>query len=252
MKLHSSRFHAYPQQSHLPNLLIVVILTSLTLLYVLTAHIAKLQTTPPQAGISKSTIQAKNKSTGQNPANHAASAAPVDTRLEPEEDQHMRQFIDSVIDGQERFIRGAYVPGVLALPVIQQPEDNSLFVASQDGFLTQYRDAANYGVTGLIAHNYLSGSYFARLENGMKVHIVYGDGSTKAYQVQTIRKFQKVTPSDLSSDLIDLGTGVQLSSSQVFKELYSGGDHVTFQTCLEKEGKQSWGLLFVVASPLIK
>jgi hypothetical protein len=41
-----------------------------------------------------------------------------------------------------------------------------------------------------------------------------------------------------------------LSAREVFNKFYRGEPHVTFQTCLEGEGRLDWGLLFVVAQPL--
>jgi len=35
----------------------------------------------------------------------------------------------------------------------------------------------------------------------------------------------------------------------MFKRVYTGDRHVTFQTCIYAEGTSSWGRLFVVAVP---
>ena len=35
----------------------------------------------------------------------------------------------------------------------------------------------------------------------------------------------------------------------MFKRVYAGDRHVTFQTCIQEEGISSWGRLFVVAVP---
>jgi len=161
-------------------------------------------------------------------------------------------FIQSLINGQGSEVRGVYVPGVFALPVVQQPETNPVYVSEEDGYLTLYRSAANNGVTGLLAHNYLSGAQFSEIEPGVEVNVIYGDGASRPYRVDKIHRFQKVEPTNLSSDLIDLNTGTRMTAAQVFDQVYRGGDHVTFQTCLEEEGNLSWGLLFITASPRIK
>ena len=161
-------------------------------------------------------------------------------------------FIQSIMNGESSQVRGVYIPGIFALPVVEQPETNPVFVSEEDGYLTLYRSAAKYGVTGLLAHNYLSGARFFEIAHGAQVNVIYGDGASRAYRVEAIRRFQKIEPSNLSSDLIDLNTGTRLTAAQVFDQVYRGANHVTFQTCLEKEGNLSWGLLFVIASPKIE
>jgi hypothetical protein len=40
-----------------------------------------------------------------------------------------------------------------------------------------------------------------------------------------------------------------MTARQVFKRVYAGERHVTFQTCIERLGNRSWGRLFVLAVP---
>lgn len=162
----------------------------------------------------------------------------------------LRSFIGQVADGTPDVVRGVYVEGVLALPVIEQPEGQSGFVSREMGVITQFRSAAQRGVTGLLAHNYLSGMEFYNLEVGQEVVIVYGDGSLRRYRIISERAFQKLVPSSSKSDYIDLETGEQLTTSQVFNKYYSGDHHVTFQTCLQNRGLSNWGLTFWVAVPI--
>jgi len=54
----------------------------------------------------------------------------------------------------------------------------------------------------------------------------------------------------LNSNLLDLDSHERLTTAEAYARFYRGGRHVTFQTCLEKEGRLNWGLLFVVAIPL--
>jgi hypothetical protein len=35
----------------------------------------------------------------------------------------------------------------------------------------------------------------------------------------------------------------------MFKRVYFGDRHLTFQTCIAKDGEASWGRLFVIAVP---
>jgi len=36
----------------------------------------------------------------------------------------------------------------------------------------------------------------------------------------------------------------------MFDLAYKGDRHLTFQTCIERDGSRSWGRLFVIAEPL--
>lgn len=164
----------------------------------------------------------------------------------------LERFIKRVKNGEARQVRGVYVSGTIALPVIQQPEEEPAFVSEKWGEITQFRSAAFNNITGLLAHNYLSGGEFYELEAGQLVNIVYGNGSLRRYRVTEISRFQKLKPSSLRSDFIDLQTGQKLSTAEVFNRFYNGDHKVTFQTCLENEGLSNWGLIFVVAQPVLQ
>jgi hypothetical protein len=43
--------------------------------------------------------------------------------------------------------------------------------------------------------------------------------------------------------------GAQLSSTDLFNQMYTGGNKVVFQTCIYANGNWSWGRLFVTATP---
>lgn len=162
----------------------------------------------------------------------------------------LNNFVDNLINGQPKSVRGVYVPGFMALPVVQQPGGNTGFVSEQPGTATQFQLANRYGVIGLLAHNYLSGSEFYRLIEGLKVLVVNGDGSLVNYRITEVVEFQKVTPGSNWSHYINLETGERLTTYQVFTQYYQGEHHLTFQTCLEKDGMETWGLRFVVAEPV--
>ena len=76
------------------------------------------------------------------------------------------------------------------------------------------------------------------------MRIVYGDGAMKRY------RFQALDPYSPYSDFVDLSTGETQSVGEVFELVYTGGDHVTFQTCIENSGNPSWGRLFVIVTPV--
>ena len=159
-------------------------------------------------------------------------------------------FLKGIMNGQAQVVRGVYVPGFLALPVVQQPRGNTGFVSEQPQTATQFQLAAQNDVIGLLAHNYLSGKEFYRLVNGLQVMVVMGDGSIQRYQITGSHRYQKLTPGSNWSYYLDLDTGEKFSTYQVFNQFYEGEHHLTFQTCLEKDGLETWGVIFIVAEPL--
>jgi len=53
-----------------------------------------------------------------------------------------------VVNGQAKEVRGVYVPGILALRVLQQPQGDPGLVLRVDGVATQFRLAARNRVIG--------------------------------------------------------------------------------------------------------
>jgi len=161
----------------------------------------------------------------------------------------LSEFVAAVANSQSDVVKGVYVPGVLADPVIQQPPEYPGYVSVVDGTLTQFSMAAQYGTLGFLAHNSLAGAAFPALGPGQKVWVVYGDGHLAQYVITEIDSYQALQPDSPTSDFMDLASGVTYTVSDVFTKYYTGGDHVIFQTCIEQEGNSSWGRLFVVAQP---
>lgn len=159
-------------------------------------------------------------------------------------------FIQNIAEGGSSQIHGVYVPNVLALEVGQQPANQAGYVGNQLGMVTQFRMAQRNGITGFLAHNYLSGEEFYGLWPGMPVYVVYGDGSVQNYVVTSRSPFQKLSPGNPRSKYIDLKTGEVRTTLQVFNQFYTGDHHLIFQTCLEAEGLSNWGLFFVTAVPM--
>ncbi len=177
---------------------------------------------------------------------HPAAAAPAaDTPALPA----LATFITSVQNGNANLLRGVYIDGVFALPVVQQPSSNAGYVSTVAGTLTQFSLAASYGNVGLLAHNYLSGQYFSQLTPGEKVTLVYGNGRTETFRITNIYQYQATAPYSTKSDFIDLTTKQYLTAYQLFSKVYMGTRHVTFQTCIANNGNSSWGRLFVIAEP---
>jgi hypothetical protein len=156
------------------------------------------------------------------------------------------------LEGAERIAREVYVQGEFILPITQQPVDRNTYVSLEPGMLTQFGMASRNGVTGLLAHNYLSGALFFLLDVGQEIDVLYANGQIQHYQISEIMSFQKLRPSDLHSDYLDMQTGKFLSTSEVYRTVYRGQHHLALQTCLEQNGNLSWGLYFVIAIPLQK
>jgi hypothetical protein len=149
-------------------------------------------------------------------------------------------------------VRGVYVQNVLALPIVQQPEDNPYYVSNQAGEVTQFSTAAQYGNIGLLAHNNLSGSSFSQLSLGQEVNVMYGDGRVEKFVITEVLHFQALQPESQQSAFLNLDTSETLSASEMFNRVYTGGHHLTFQTCIKANGNMSWGRLFVVATPKLQ
>ena len=158
-------------------------------------------------------------------------------------------FSKSVQNGQKDVLRGIYVTDALALPVIQQPVSNAGYVSSKDGEATQFGMASQFGNIGLLAHNHLAGKSFSQLTIGQEVRLVYGDGRVEYFVITEILKYQALQPTSPYSSFKNLNKDETLTAEQMFKRVYLGDQHVTFQTCIEANGNLSWGRLFVIAIP---
>lgn len=182
-----------------------------------------------------------------------------DALVAAEEDPALTKFVGQVRNGRSDVVTGVYAPTAgFAYPVIQQPVDQPVFVSREPNTLTQFRTPLRYGVTGFLAHNYLAGAKFYSLDVGDEIGVVHGDGRVSRYRVEVIRRFQALSPHDPKGDLVDLDaqaarpgeTPAPQSVADVFYQVYSGGDRVVFQTCIQANGNPSWGRLFVIAVPI--
>ncbi len=162
------------------------------------------------------------------------------------------EFSESVQNGNANILRGVYVPETFALPIVQQPSNSAGYVSSKDGELTQFHMVSNYGNVGLLAHNHLSGNLFSDITVGQEVRLVYGDGSVEYFVVTEVLRYQALQPNSPWSNFRDIDTDAKLSAEQMFKRVYFGDRHVTFQTCIEQNGELSWGRLFVIAVPKVQ
>ena len=158
-------------------------------------------------------------------------------------------FVTSVTNGQATIVRGVYVPGVMAYRVVTQSSDNPGYVSQAEGVVTQFGMAVQYKVIGLLAHNYLAGASFSNLSVGQEIRIIFGDGRVVYYTVNRVARFQALQPISGYSNFVDLSSNVTYTAQDIFTKFYQGGDHVTFQTCILRDGNSSWGRLFVTAVP---
>lgn len=158
-------------------------------------------------------------------------------------------FTKSIQNGESDVLRGVYVPDVLALPVVQQPATSPYYVSNRDEQITEFSLASQYGNTGLLAHNTLSGRLFSQLAIGQEVRLVYGDGNVKYFVIAQILRFQALQPESVSSSFRNLDRNETLTSGQMFNRAYLGESRAVFQTCIAAEGNPSWGRLFVIAVP---
>ena len=161
-------------------------------------------------------------------------------------------FVAIVKNGQPGQVVGVYIAKVLALKVAQQPANNLAYVNESLGYATQFNLAAQYGSTGLLAHNYLSGALFSNASVGQEVDVIYGDGAIRRYTISIIRRFQALSPTSPASNFVDLDKSIdtQISNAELFQQIYAQGNRVVFQTCINAKGNVSWGRLFVIATPI--
>ncbi len=162
----------------------------------------------------------------------------------------LSQFISMVYNGHPDQVVGVYAPGLFALPIRQQPAGQPDYVDRENDVLTEFSLPKKYGSTGLLAHNYLSGSRFLLLKQNQDVVLVYGDGKQERYEVSKIVSYQALKPNSPFSDFVDIsnpGSGT-LTSADLFNRVYTTRHQLVFQTCIEANGEPSWGRIFIIAS----
>lgn len=162
-------------------------------------------------------------------------------------------FVQAVTNGVANQVVGVYVPGALAIRIQQQPADDNNYVSTDPETITQFRAAERFQTVGLLAHNYLAGQRFFNIQRNEIVIIIYGDGTQRYYQVSDIQQYQALSPNSPQSDFIDLSdpTSHRLTAGDVFNRIYTQGDRVVFQTCIQNQGDPSWGRMFITATPLV-
>lgn len=162
----------------------------------------------------------------------------------------LNEFVDTVVDGQSNVVVGLYVPGVLALPVGQQPQGNSGYVTREPEQATQFDLAGDYGTIGILAHNDLAGAQFSGVIPGQYAIAIFGDGRMEYFLIDTIQSYQALSPTSTYSDFVNLdGSNEHLTAGQLFNRIYAPGNRMVLQTCIEGEGNPSWGRMFIIGTP---
>ena len=80
---------------------------------------------------------------------------------------------------------------------------------------------------------------------------MYGDGKVETFVISEVLQYQALDPNSPYSSFRDLSTSKTLTAEQLFRKVYTGDRHVTFQTCIAGPGSLSWGRLFVIATPKV-
>jgi hypothetical protein len=177
---------------------------------------------------------------------------PIIPKTSSRENNHpnLIDFRSSLSYGSEARIVGIYAPGSFALPVIQQPVSNPGFVSNQPETITQFGLATDYGTIGFLAHNTLSGTHFFDLQIGQTIVLVYGDGSVKTFIIHDQLSYQALTPNSPYSRFKDLdNSDIEISSTELFNQVYTDEGQLIFQTCIASNGLENWGRYFVLAIP---
>ena len=162
----------------------------------------------------------------------------------------LADFAAPLLNGQSGMVVGVYATDVFALPVNQQPANQPDYVSHEQNAITQFGLPKKFGSTGLLAHNYLSGSRFTRLKNKQDVILIYGDGQIEHYIVSYSESFRALKPESPFSTFINNSDPQNqvLTSAELFNQVYTTRHQLVFQTCIEEEGNPSWGRLFVIAT----
>jgi hypothetical protein len=158
----------------------------------------------------------------------------------------LREFIETVTNGEAGVLRGIYIPNLLALRVAQQPGEDSRFISNSGTIVTQFNMAARMGNVGLLAHNYLAGNLFFEIQVGNEIILIFGNGRMENFTVNSVNWYEAL-PHDAYKDFV---TGDVLNTGELYDMMYNGEYHLTLQTCIEWGDNPDWGRLFIIAQPV--
>ena len=219
-------------------------------IFLITQAFAPVSSFIPETGTALHDLPVKSELSIIDPDAYAIAKKAAQSETSEQQSAKMIDFVSSLVNGESDSIRGIYSEEDFALPVVQQPSGKPGFVSTIDGVVTEFSMAKKYGVTGIIAHNYLAGGNFFSLEIGEVIEVVYGDGEILRYEITSIQSYQALSPDSASSQFVDLVTSEKISATQLFKRVYMGSHHLTLQTCIQQGSEDSWGRLFIIAEPV--
>lgn len=102
----------------------------------------------------------------------------------------------------------------------------------------------------LTAHNTSSGALFLDLTYGSQVSYtddLYAPHQQGGYTVTETIYLQALDPDDPYSDFIDMEDGRPLTTRQAWEYIYNRPGTLVLQTCVERDGLDTWGRFFVIA-----
>lgn len=141
------------------------------------------------------------------------------------------------------------INGGVRFIIVDQPVGQPGFVSAINGTVTRFGMAADAGSHGFLAHSYAGGKAFSLLALDDLIEYIPAVGRSVEYKVVEIAKVQAVRPKSQHSDFLDLADGRRFTSGQMFDRIYGGPHKLVLQTCIEKGNIDSWGRLFIIASP---
>lgn len=163
----------------------------------------------------------------------------------------LRDFIRNVTNGMADDLVGVYVPGILALPIVDQPAGNYGYVSNQQNTLTNFGLAEKYNTIGLLAHNDLAGKDFNKLLPYMRVILIYGNGRVNSFTITDVKYYHALEPYSPYSNFEDVENfGVKITAEDLFKQIYASDNQLVFQTCIAAGREPAWGRLFVTAQQI--
>jgi hypothetical protein len=148
-------------------------------------------------------------------------------------------------------LQGIFLSGKFQLPVAFQPAGNPGFVSTSPEKVTYFSTAEEYGSIGLIAHNNLAGSEYSRIAINDEILLIYGDGRIHKYRVSEIREYQALSPYSPYSSFKNMADPEKtFSYRDLFFDTYGVSGRLILQTCIARDDIDSWGRLFVIATPI--
>ena len=188
-------------------------------------------------------------------ANQTTAVIPVTGSIKPplSHNEINAEIITNNIEQENTDLapRTVHIKEKFSFTIANQPKKDHTYVTMIPGVVTDFRYAKKHGSVGLLAHNFLAGEEFSNIEIGDRITI-RGDeasGNTQEYIVHNVSSYQALDPLNEFSDFKNLENGKIMSASQLARDMYGTADHLTLQTCIEKDGNWVWGRLFIIASP---